>query len=792
VTDPKTKALLKARAAEAAGQHAEAIELFKAGGLVEDAARVLAAAGKPLEAAQLLLSSLGVKPSQVGTLEVKLKARAMKAAIQLVRAGELQQGVEIFVALGERARAVQALERAGDHAGVAKLLSASSSPGAPAAIPGRSARPPSSGALPATGLADSPVIAQKLEATGRGEEALEMWLRLKRFNEGARLAKSLGRMHEAATLFADAGMPLDAAQIFLQLGEKQRCLEMLLLVGKGDRRYRQAALDAAGIAIELDQVGGSLHPFLTPLLEGGPLSDKEFELFDELSRLFLRHDAPGLARLSLEKLVEKKPRFRDAARRLAALSREGREEPTRPGSGGAAPAPARAGSMFAADPLDLGGLPEYVVPPPQEETGAHAEAGLAEADLEELPAEEGGGASGQGGDLFFGGVPQPFEELEPILDLDEPLPPSRPPPAKAAAPASPAAPPAAASPPGAAQRTSATSNPPPPGPARPAPVAQPAPAAPARAAPAPIAAGVPPAVAAALAAKSGALRTSNPTARPPSAVFAPGLLVANRYRLEQKIGQGGMAAVFRATDLELEEQVALKVFSMTEATDVAVARFKLELKLSRQLSHPNIIRLYDIGLHDGHRYISMELLRGRSLKARMAEPFDFIEALRLLEQACAALQAAHDQGVIHRDVKPDNFFLTSEGVLKVMDFGIAKHQAAQSVTVVGSIAGTPAYMSPEQISNFSTVSHKTDLYALGVILYEVFTGTQPFNHPELVPLLLLHVNQLPEPPRQRNPGIPEELEAVILKLLEKDPARRHQAAQDVAEDLARIRRSYGG
>jgi serine/threonine-protein kinase len=788
VTDPKTKALLKARAAEAAGQHAEAVELFKAAGNLEDAARVLSAAGKPLEAAQLLLGSLGVKPSQVGTLEVRLKARAMKAAIQLVRAGELQQGVEIFVALGERARAVQALERAGDHAGVARLLSASSNPGAPAVIPGRGARPTPSGALPATGLADSPVIAQKLEATGRGEEALEMWLRLKRFNEAARLAKSLGRMQEAATLFADAGMPLDAAQIFQQLGEKQRCLEMLLLVGRGDRRYRQAALDAAAIAVELDQVGGSLHPFLTPLLEGGPLSDKEFELFDELSRLFLRHDAPGLARMALEKMVEKKPRYRDAARRLAALSREGRDEPARVA---AAPREARGGALFAADPLDLGGLPEYVVPPPEagSEDGAagdglqEAEAELVEADLAEPDAQESGSGrpSGQGGDLFFGGVPQPFEELEPILDLDEPLPPSRPPPAKEPPAAAPAT--AARPAPGAAPVRSQ---------AKAAPAAPPSAPARAAAAPPPAAAGVPAAVAAALAAKGAALRTSNPVGKPPSAAFAPGLLVANRYRLEQKIGQGGMASVFRATDLELEEQVALKVFSMTEATDVAVARFKLELKLSRQLSHPNIIRLYDIGLHDGHRYISMELLRGRSLKARMAEPFDFLEALRLLEQACAALQAAHDQGVIHRDVKPDNFFLTSEGVLKVMDFGIAKHQAAQSVTVVGSIAGTPAYMSPEQISNFSTVSHKTDLYALGVILYEVFTGTQPFSHPELVPLLLLHVNQQPEPPRQRNPGIPEELEAVILKLLEKDPARRHANAQDVAEDLARIRRSYGG
>ena len=288
------------------------------------------------------------------------------------------------------------------------------------------------------------------------------------------------------------------------------------------------------------------------------------------------------------------------------------------------------------------------------------------------------------------------------------------------------------------------------------------------------------------------MRVSNPGWRAAAALFVPGLVVAERYRLEQKIGQGGMAAVFRATDLELEEQVALKVFSMVEASDVAVARFKQELKLSRQLSHPNIIRLYDIGLHDGHRYISMELLRGRSLKSRMNEPIDFLEALRLLEQACQGLQAAHEQGVIHRDVKPDNFFLTEAGVLKVMDFGIAKQQAAQNVTVVGSIAGTPAYMSPEQISNFSTVTLRTDLYALGVMAYEIFTGSQPFQHADLVPLLLLHVNQPPEPPRERNPGIPEELEEVILKLLDKNPARRHQSAHDLAEDLARIRRNYGG
>jgi len=268
--------------------------------------------------------------------------------------------------------------------------------------------------------------------------------------------------------------------------------------------------------------------------------------------------------------------------------------------------------------------------------------------------------------------------------------------------------------------------------------------------------------------------------------FAPGVTIAGRYRLEEKIGQGGMAIVFRARDLELEEDVALKVFTFRTTSDTAVARFKQELKLSRQLVHPNIIRLYDIGLHAAHRYISMELLRGESLKQRMCRPMPFSEAIGYLVQACRGLQAAHDAGVIHRDVKPDNFFVTDAGVLKVMDFGIAKHHATAGVTVAGSIAGTPQYMSPEQIGNFSAVTHATDLYALGVCAYELFTGAPPFTHPELVPLLMMHVNESPEAPRKKNPAVPEDLERVILRLLAKDPSRRFPSCSALADELTRL------
>lgn len=285
---------------------------------------------------------------------------------------------------------------------------------------------------------------------------------------------------------------------------------------------------------------------------------------------------------------------------------------------------------------------------------------------------------------------------------------------------------------------------------------------------------------------------AQPAAAPPgpAPLFLVGATIAERYRLDQKIGQGGMAVVFKARDLELDEDVALKVFTMQSASEVLVARFKQELKLSRQLHHPNITRLYDIGLAEGRRYISMELLRGKSLKERMESPLEFTEALGLLIQACAGLQAAHDAGVIHRDVKPDNFFVTNEGVLKVMDFGIAKQFAAPGVTVAGSIAGTPQYMSPEQIGSFSTVTAATDLYALGICAYELFTGAVPFAHAELVPLLMMHVNELPVPPVERNPSIPPDLNAAILRLLEKDPAQRFASCRELSDALVAIRSRY--
>jgi serine/threonine-protein kinase len=270
-------------------------------------------------------------------------------------------------------------------------------------------------------------------------------------------------------------------------------------------------------------------------------------------------------------------------------------------------------------------------------------------------------------------------------------------------------------------------------------------------------------------------------------IFVVGAVIAERYRLDERIGAGGMAVVFRATDVELGESIALKVFTQVVHDEQAEERFKRELRLSRQLQNPHIVRLFDIGTYRGIRYISMELLKGCDLRARMAAQLSYRDALDYLIQACSGLQAAHEAGVIHRDFKPENCFITEGGLVKIMDFGIAKVQSAPGITTTGIVVGTPAYIAPEQVSNFAAVSFASDLYALGVVAYELFSGRLPFTDPEPMRLLMMHINEAPRSPRTHNPAIPEELERVILKLLEKEPAKRFASAGDLAVSLEEIR-----
>ena len=274
--------------------------------------------------------------------------------------------------------------------------------------------------------------------------------------------------------------------------------------------------------------------------------------------------------------------------------------------------------------------------------------------------------------------------------------------------------------------------------------------------------------------------------------FAIGGMVANRYKLVAKIGQGGMAVVYRATDLELDEEIALKVFflriSDAEVQAECMERFKQELKLSRQITNHNVLKLYDIGLHRGHRYISMELLVGHPLNELLGgEPMDFNEGLGYMVQACEGLHSAHKRGVVHRDIKPENLFVTEDGEVKVMDFGIAKNTLTKGMTVAGRIAGTPQYMAPEQIQDFSSVGPSADIYSVGILMYELFTGRLPFWHEELRGIYQMQIMSLPMPPRELNPDMPEELERVILKLLAKDPSERHPTCQILARELEQIR-----
>ncbi len=286
--------------------------------------------------------------------------------------------------------------------------------------------------------------------------------------------------------------------------------------------------------------------------------------------------------------------------------------------------------------------------------------------------------------------------------------------------------------------------------------------------------------------------------RPIADVFTlpAGFVVGGRYRVEAPLGRGGMAAVYRAHDSEIDERIAIKIFAPTGRDDEAqISRFKQELSLARQLTHPNIVRVHDIGTHGNARFITMELLVGKDLADLIDESREMVRDLGYLIQACEGLQCAHERGVVHRDLKPENLFITDAGVLKVMDFGIAKRQQAAEaakLTQAGYSAGTPAYMAPEQISDFRSATHLSDLYSLGVIAYRLFTGELPFDHENPMALMMKHLQDRPAPPSSVDAAIPDELEFIIMQLLEKEPGRRIQSCRDLGSDLESLRRRLAG
>jgi eukaryotic-like serine/threonine-protein kinase len=269
-------------------------------------------------------------------------------------------------------------------------------------------------------------------------------------------------------------------------------------------------------------------------------------------------------------------------------------------------------------------------------------------------------------------------------------------------------------------------------------------------------------------------------------------LFDGRYRIMRKLGSGGMADVYLAEDEELGRRVAIKILNDKHANDEQfVERFRREAKNAAGLSHPNIVSIYDRGEAEGTYYIAMEYLDGRSLKEIVVArgPLPIGDAIEATRQVLTALRFAHRKGVVHRDIKPHNVMADADGRLKVTDFGIARAGVSQ-MTEAGSIIGTAQYLSPEQARG-AAVDQRSDLYSIGVVLYEMLTGQVPFTGESPVEIAMKHLSDTPRPPSLLRPEIPPDLDMVVLRALAKNPEDRFQTAEEMDADLERVAAGVG-
>ena len=266
-------------------------------------------------------------------------------------------------------------------------------------------------------------------------------------------------------------------------------------------------------------------------------------------------------------------------------------------------------------------------------------------------------------------------------------------------------------------------------------------------------------------------------------------LFDGRYRIQRKLGAGGMADVYLAEDQELGRRVAIKILNGRHANDDQfIERFRREAKNAAALNHPNIVSIYDRGEAEDTYYIAMEFLDGRTLKelvvSRGAAPINV--AIEYARQILSALRFAHRHGIVHRDIKPHNVLVDAEGRVKVTDFGIARAGTSQ-MTETGSIVGTAQYLSPEQARG-GEVDPRSDLYSLGVVLYELLTGKTPFDGETPVEIAMKHLSNAPKPPSKLRPDVTPELDKVVLRALAKNPDDRYQSADEMEADLERVAR----
>src|ERR1044071_9709175 len=268
----------------------------------------------------------------------------------------------------------------------------------------------------------------------------------------------------------------------------------------------------------------------------------------------------------------------------------------------------------------------------------------------------------------------------------------------------------------------------------------------------------------------------------------------SHYKILEKLGEGGMGVVYKAEDLKLERPVALKFLPanlLSSAQDKA--RFVQEAKSASALNHPNVATVYEIDEADGQMFIAMEFVDGTTLREKMAG-ISLKQAVDIGVQIADGLAAAHEKGIVHRDIKPENIMVRKDGLCQIMDFGLAKLRGTRSkisrLTKAGSTIGTAGYMSPEQVQGQET-DHRSDIFSLGVLLYELFTGELPFKGVHETALMYEIVNVDPAPMSAVKPEIDQALDLIVLECLEKDPNERTQSVKQVALDLKRVKRESG-
>lgn len=278
------------------------------------------------------------------------------------------------------------------------------------------------------------------------------------------------------------------------------------------------------------------------------------------------------------------------------------------------------------------------------------------------------------------------------------------------------------------------------------------------------------------------------TIEAPKEDLATGSTFAGRYQIIEELGKGGMGRVYKALDKEVHEKVAIKLIKPEIAADKkTIDRFRNELKFSRKISHKNVCRMYDLNKEEDSYYITMEYVDGEDLKSmiRMMGQLTIKKAISIAEQMCAGLTEAHRLGVVHRDLKPQNVMIDKEGNTRIMDFGIARSIEAKGITDEGIIVGTPEYMAPEQVEG-KGIDHRSDIYSIGIILYEMVTGKVPFEGHTPLSIAMKHMTEKPQEPREINDQIPADLSRVILKCVEKKKENRFMKVDEILLDLKNI------